>query len=118
VRATATVQAAFSASHLIEQDPVCGREHGHYWSVAVTVEGPIRIKTGSVTDVHDLRAALAAVVAELDHRDLTVMLPGVIATPEGVAVWVRERLLLAFPLIVTVTVGTEDYLATVEWPIR
>lgn len=118
MRATATATSRFSASHLIQDHSTCGRLHGHTWTISVTVEGPISPKTGAVVDAGELAFALTKLCAELDHRDLNVMLPAVTPNPEGVALWARERLLLSFPQIVSVTVSIEDYSARVEWPLR
>ena len=118
MRASATVRGTFAASHTIPGHPVCGRDHGHTWEVSVTVEAPVSPKTGSVVDTASLSVALATVVAELGHRNLDVMLPGVVSTPEGLAMWVRERLLLAYPNITCVTVSNGDYTASVTWELR
>lgn len=118
MRASATVQATFAASHTVKDHPVCGRRHGHAWVVSVTAEAPISPKTGSVVDTAGLSTALAFLAVELGHRDIDDMLPGVVSTPEGIAVWVRERLLLAYPNITVVTVSNGDYTASVAWDLR
>ncbi len=62
----------FSAAHFITfGDNICERIHGHNWGVRAEVCGPIN-EHGYVVDFIALRDALAAMVAELDHR---VLLP-------------------------------------------
>jgi hypothetical protein len=41
---------------------------------------------------HDLQDQLEAVVAELDRRDLDVMMVGSVTVPEIIAGWILERL--------------------------
>lgn len=118
MRSIITVHGRFSASHTVEGHPVCGRLHGHTWDVDVSVEGPISPKTGTVVDSWALAFALTKLTVELDHRDLDAMVPGVVSVPEGIASYVRERLLLEFPKITIVTVSIEDYSARLEWPLR
>lgn len=118
MRASVTVQSRFSASHVIEGHPVCGRVHGHAWVVSATVDGPVSPKTGAVDGSSDLATGLAHVIVELDHKHLNDMLPGVVPTPEGIAAWVHERLLLASPRLTSVTVDDGDYAATLVWEIR
>lgn len=118
MRATATVHAQFSASHIDAESPACNRLHGHRWDVDITYEGQISPKTGTIVDAWALAFAATRAATQLDHRDINAMLPAVPPTPFGVAVWFREQLLLEFPSIVAVTVAIEDYTARVEWPLR
>lgn len=118
MRATSTARNHFSASHIVDGHSVCGKLHGHRWAVDVTVEGQISPKTGYVVDHGELAEALQSVVDELDRRDLNAMLPGVVPVPEGVAGYIRERLLFWFPSITSVMVRADSYEATLEWPLR
>lgn len=118
MRATATVRDGFSASHVVQNHSTCGKLHGHRWSIEVTFEGPLSPQSGMVVDHGELGQALRDVCVEFDRRDLNGMLPGVVPVPEGIAGYVRERLLLAFPGIVAVTVDCDGYAATLEWPLR
>lgn len=51
-----------------------------------------------------LEDALENLVRELNDRSLNAMMPGGVTTPNGVALWIMERLSLNFPRITTVTV--------------
>lgn len=57
--------------------------------------------------------ALAAIAAELRNRNLDEMLPGVPATPSGVAAYVRERINLRVPTLSTVMVDNGMWSSTV-----
>lgn len=101
---TSTVVDRFEAAHHIDEHSVCGGNHGHDWSIAVTVAGGLDPKEIYVVDSGELAAALRNVVDEFRGRDLNDMLPGVVTTPEGVGLYVRERLILDWPRIINVTV--------------
>lgn len=80
--------AAFGASRF---------RHGHNYQVAVTVEGPIDQSTGFVSDLGRLDAALSAIVATLDQRDLTEVVPEFapgreIPSTESLARWFWRKL--------------------------
>lgn len=95
--------AYFDASHTIQGDPQCGTDHGHTYEVIVHIFGDIEkdiFGIWRVQGAEDLRERLDAIAAELDHRNLEAMMPGVQTTPEGIANWVLERI----PAADTVTV--------------
>ena len=46
------------------------RPHGHNYLVEATVSGPLDPRTGMVTNIKDVKAALLAVLDGLDHQDL------------------------------------------------
>jgi 6-pyruvoyl-tetrahydropterin synthase len=96
--------ARFEAAHRVEGHSRCGDTHGHQWIVSVAVEGGLDPKKVYVVDHGSWQEALAAVVNELHDRDLNDMLPGVVTTPEGLALYIRERLILDWPRIVSVAV--------------
>ncbi len=78
-----------------------------------------RISTpGLVVDHGEFRAALTTLVGELDHRHLNDMLPGVVTTPEGIAIYIHERLILAWPHVTLVSVSAGPYRAVMEWTLR
>lgn len=62
----------FAASHFLAGHPTCGHLHGHNYRVEIVCEGEPDDR-GMVADFHDIRAAAAAVLDEVDHRTL---LPG------------------------------------------
>lgn len=104
MRHKTTVKTSFEASHLVEEHTLCGRDHGHLWQVAVTVEGGLHPKQHQVVDHHAFLRDLEMIVNEIRDRNLNDMLQGVITTPEGVALYFRERLVLWWPRIVEVEV--------------
>lgn len=118
MRATVTVAGGFAASHQIDGHSACGKFHGHTWAVEATLEKPISPKSGMVVDHGEFLSAVTGVCSELHLRDLNGMLPGVVPVPEGIAGYIRERLLLQFPHIVAVMVSCGDYSARLEWPLR
>lgn len=46
------------------------RPHGHNYLVEATVSGPVDARTGMVTNIKDVKAALRKVLGTYDHRDL------------------------------------------------
>lgn len=113
-----TVVAEFDAAHAVEGH-FGGGNHGHAWEVSVTVEGGLDPKTIQVVASDELRAALWVVIGELANRDLNDMLPGIVTTPEGLALYIRERLILDWPRIVNVTVKMGDWAeVSIEGDIR
>jgi 6-pyruvoyltetrahydropterin/6-carboxytetrahydropterin synthase len=69
--------------------------HGHNYEIDVTVEGPIHPETGYVMDLGHLKDLVnAAVIDDVDHRNLNVEVPwleGLNPTTENfvVAIWKR-----------------------------
>lgn len=104
MRFTTSARDAFQAVHEVEGHSVCGRVHSHAWQVSVSVEGGLDPKKVYVVDHGELEEALRVVIDEFRDGDLNDMLPGVVTTPEGVALYIRERLVLQFPRIGAVTV--------------
>lgn len=113
---TGLVMAHFSASHLIPDDPLCSWNHGHAWTVIIAVRGHAYRKDG-VGFERDIIARLRAITDEFHLRDLNVLLPGVASTPEGMAVYLYERLNDQAVTAITVR-ADEDYGATVEFTAR
>jgi len=73
-----------------QNDAVYGleaRPHGHNYLVEATVSGPLDPRTGMVTNIKDVKAALGEVLADYDHHDLNLDHPdfaGVVPTSERV----------------------------------
>lgn len=118
MKARVSVTSTFSASHNVPKHTICGKGDGHDWSVRATVEGELNPKTGMVVDHGEFAEALRMVCSEFDHRDLNDMLVGVVPTPEGLAAYIRERLIFAFPNVVNVEVRMGTYTAELEWQLR
>jgi 6-pyruvoyl-tetrahydropterin synthase len=113
LKTTITHRELFNAAHQIEGDPHCGtRLHGHDWFAQVCVTGEPDPKTGSINT--DAPKYLWASVAELDRKFANDMLPAVFTTPEGIAMFLFERLRLECPGLTSVTVGFTGHSATVE----
>jgi len=105
---TATARAVFSASHIIPGHLVCGRQHGHRWSMSVTIGAGQDPKTGVLVGSYELAAAVSQFAFELNLEDVNAMLPGSQPTAEGISLALRERLSLIFPTIKVVTVTMDD----------
>lgn len=119
MRALVTVSGGFEASHVVADHSTCGRGDGHAWTVEATLlESDIGPLSKMVVDHGEFRAALIAVLSEFDHRNLNDMLPGVVTTPEGIAAYVHERLILNWPWVTMVSVSAGPYRAVLEWPLR
>jgi 6-pyruvoyltetrahydropterin/6-carboxytetrahydropterin synthase len=91
----------FEAAHRLPRVPEghkCGRLHGHSYRLEVHVQGDVDPDTGWLMDFADIKAAVAPVVAELDHRYLNE-LPGLEnPTSENLARWTWNRLTAELPL--------------------
>jgi 6-pyruvoyl-tetrahydropterin synthase len=93
--------------------------HGHRWEVRVTVSGGLDPKKGFVVDHGELAADVGAITAEFADRFLNVMLPGVLPTPEGLASYYHERLVLKWVRIVAIEVDMGPLVTTrTEWDVR
>jgi 6-pyruvoyltetrahydropterin/6-carboxytetrahydropterin synthase len=109
-RVRITRRVHFSAAHRLHRDEWseaknaevfgdCSNPnwHGHNYEMDVTVLGPVDPETGFVMDLKDLRDAVeAAVVKDVDHRNLNLDVPwmqGIIPSTENfvVAIWKRLR---------------------------
>ncbi len=53
----------------------CARQHGHTWTVEVTVSSPRLVGPGWVADFADLKPLGTFISEKLDHRDLNDVLP-------------------------------------------
>ena len=71
-----TIQRHFDAAHHLRgyKGP-CSRNHGHRFSVQVTVEGEHLDKLGMLVDYKELKDGLDRCLEELDHRDLNTIPP-------------------------------------------
>ena len=71
--------------------------HTHQWTVEVHVRGPVDARTGFVTDLGALEAAVAGVMAGWDGGDLNAVVPEVAAgtmqpSTEALAQWLFRQL--------------------------
>ncbi|NUQ12214.1 MAG: 6-carboxytetrahydropterin synthase [Gemmatimonadaceae bacterium] len=89
---------------------LCARPnyHGHTYTCAVTVEGPIDPVTGMVIDLGVLDRVLAAeVLARFDHRNINLDVPEfaagkLVPTGENLAAFILGRVQAALGSVVTV----------------
>ena len=89
----------FSAAHVLTGHPTCGKLHGHSFLVRVMVQGdPDPDIFNFVVDPKVFHERLDALVAELANRHLNEMMPGVIPSAQGIAIWFWERLALQYQL--------------------
>jgi 6-pyruvoyltetrahydropterin/6-carboxytetrahydropterin synthase len=102
-----TRRVTFAAAHVLRRDDwseqrnrevfgACAGEHGHNYSLEVSVSGPLDAATGMVINLKTLdRAIRDAVIEHVDHHHLNhdvLFLDGVIPTAENLAVAFWEQL--------------------------
>jgi 6-pyruvoyltetrahydropterin/6-carboxytetrahydropterin synthase len=81
----------------VPADHPCARDHGHTFTVRLTISGPIDPTTGFVIDFADVQRAFAPVHETLDHHLLNEV-PGLEnPTSENLAVWIWRRLHTTLP---------------------
>lgn len=105
------ISGEFDSAHSLVNDPDHGRVHGHGYRVEVQADLRFEAQRRQVTDTKPLQEAVASLCRELDGRNLNEMLPGVVSTPDGVASYFMERLLLSFPLVKQVTIWERAHCA-------
>jgi 6-pyruvoyltetrahydropterin/6-carboxytetrahydropterin synthase len=97
----------FEAAHRLPRVPEghkCARLHGHSFKIDVSVAGPVDEKTGWFLDYEVIDRAWQPLYATLDHNYLNEV-PGLEnPTSEILARWLWERLSLALPSLVRITV--------------
>ena len=85
----------FEAAHRLPRVPPghkCARLHGHCYTVAVHVAGPVDDATGWVMDFADLSAAAKPLLDQLDHQYLNDIDGLDNSTCENLARWLWLRL--------------------------
>jgi 6-pyruvoyltetrahydropterin/6-carboxytetrahydropterin synthase len=94
--------------------------HGHTYTCAVTVEGPVDPLTGMVIDLGRLDATLATeVVSRFDHRNINLDVPEfgdgfMVPTSENLARFILERVQQALgsdTVVRAVTLAEDDTLS-------
>ena len=99
----------FEAAHVLPNHAgKCSRLHGHSYRVDIEAYGEVRDADGSssegmVMDFGDIKAAWKPIEAELDHQNLTSLLPFP-TTAENLAGYLLDRLADAVPRICAVRV--------------
>lgn len=113
LRYASTARVEFEASHFVPDHSMCGHGHGHKWAIEVTVDGGLDPKKIQVIDHGALLSDLLALITIFASRDLNDMLEGVVTTPEGLAMYVREQLILEWPRITHVNVEMGPFVSVV-----
>jgi 6-pyruvoyltetrahydropterin/6-carboxytetrahydropterin synthase len=106
-RLLVTRRATFAAAHVLRREDwseqrnrqvfgACAGEHGHNYSLEVSVSGPLDSATGMVINLKALDATIRdAVIDHVDHRHLNrdvLFLDGVIPTAENLALAFWQQL--------------------------
>lgn len=87
-------EAAHSLPHLPEGHK-CRNLHGHSYVVEVHCTGPLD-ERGFVIDYAELSAAMAPIIARLDHQNINKILP-CYTTAENLGAWIMEQLAVINP---------------------
>lgn len=91
---------SFEAAHRLPNVPAghkCARLHGHSFLVRISVRGAVGETSGWVMDFADIKAAVAPLHDQLDHRYLNDI-PGLDnPTSEVLAQWIWRALIPALP---------------------
>lgn len=106
-----TTARQFPAGHLLASHPRCGHDHGHDWTIAVTVSGSPYFRGDPESNLH---ARLDAFVAEIRGKSLNALNPA--GTPDhiGLAMWAWERLAMNVPGLSAIEVSTSEERARVS----
>jgi 6-pyruvoyltetrahydropterin/6-carboxytetrahydropterin synthase len=92
------VSFSWSAAHRLPRYMGrCYRMHGHDYRLEVVVEGVPDGRTGMVVDFHDVQAAVAPLVASLDHSCFNDVLEN--PTAEAIVVWMWRRVAPSLPAL-------------------
>jgi len=97
----------FESAHWLPTFPEghkCRRLHGHSFEVEVWVAGDVDPGLGYLVDYGEIKAAIAPVEQELDHRLLNDIDGLENPTSELIARWIWERLHPALPLLSEIVV--------------
>jgi 6-pyruvoyltetrahydropterin/6-carboxytetrahydropterin synthase len=97
----------FEAAHRlpnVESGHKCARLHGHSYSVAIHVRGPVGESSGWVTDFADIEKAFKPLLARLDHYYLNEIDGLENPTSEVLARWIWTRLRSALPILSKVVI--------------
>lgn len=113
MRFATTARVEFEASHFVADHSMCGHAHGHKWAIEVTIDGGLDPKRIQVIDHGELLSDLLALTTAFASRDLNDMLEGVVTTPEGLALYVREQLVLKWPRITHVAIEMGPFVSVV-----
>lgn len=104
---TLTKSFSFDSAHWLPTFPEghkCRRLHGHTFHVDLLVHGEVDETQGYLIDFGEIKAHLAPIKDELDHRLLNEI-PGLEnPTAENLARWIYDRVKAKLPQLTTVRV--------------
>jgi 6-pyruvoyltetrahydropterin/6-carboxytetrahydropterin synthase len=98
----------FSAAHSLPQageGHKCRAQHGHNFTVEVTVRGDPDPVQGWVIDFGEIKRAVEPLIAQLDHRMLNEIAGLENPTSENLVRWIWRRLAPALPGLARLTVS-------------
>lgn len=95
-----TIDRQVAAGHSISGHPRCKHQHGHDWTVSVTVKGIPDIDAAS-----NVSARLDAFIDEIWGKNLNDLNPAGSHDTSGVALWAWERLAMVVPGLAAVEVS-------------
>lgn len=112
-----SVERTFDAGHVIPGHSTCGFEgHGHRFKVRISMAGS---QQSPLWDPASLDDELTLLLAEVEGKSLNTMLPGMDHGPEGIAMWIIERMVTDYPKISSVEVWLDEHHSvTVKRPLR
>jgi len=90
-------QFKFDAAHHIEGHPLCGKTHGHTWTLTVTLTGVLDSK-GMLIDFHRLGVLVRGYIGLIDHEDINEvftnesMFQDLPITAETLSIWFATNL--------------------------
>ncbi len=97
-------QVARRVEGLAPEHP-CGRLHGNTFRITVRLSGPTLQPVGWLRDFGEVDAAMAPVLAAIDHADLNAV-PGLgNPTSERLARWIFDALAPSLPELASVSVA-------------
>lgn len=102
------VEVSFQASHRLEGSIRCFRDHGHHWTAEVVVSSSEMEREGYPRGAEHIERDWTDIVKELDYRPLDKMIPGIVASPLGIANYLFERIAPAYPETDEVKVSDGD----------
>jgi 6-pyruvoyltetrahydropterin/6-carboxytetrahydropterin synthase len=101
----------FDAAHSLKNLPPghkCSRLHGHSYRVDIHVSGLADPKTGMVMDFGEIKAVVAPLLGELDHRCLDEV-PGLEnSTSELICKYLWDRVKPLLPGLSAITIWESD----------
>jgi len=98
---------SIEAAHWLPNVPEghkCRRLHGHSFSIAIHVAGPVDAQLGWVMDFADLKTAFQQIEDAIDHRCLNDIAGLENPTSENLARWIWQKLKPELPLLSKVVV--------------